>query len=251
LAILHDRRVAGAGARSAGSTASPVEKICGRKCRPSVEPFSGSRDVVSQIMGVQSRSMTRSIMNKPFAIVLASFLTALSALAVPAYAQAKRPNIVVILGDDLGYADIGAFGSEINTPNIDALARDGVRFTNFYTHASCSPTRSLLLSGVDTHRNGLGNMDEWTAPNQRGVPGYEGLPEQAGHDAAAAAQGRGLPHLHGRQVAPGQVARPDPAARGFERDFYAARRRGQLLGHDRTSPPCVPEVRSSPRTGAT
>ena len=92
-------------------------------------------------------------MKKTSAIVLASLLVALSALAVPAHAQAKRPNIVVILGDDLGYADIGAFGSEINTPNIDALARDGVRFTNFYTHASCSPTRSLLLSGVDTHRN--------------------------------------------------------------------------------------------------
>ena len=49
-----------------------------------------------------------------------------------------------------------------------------MRFTNFYTHASCSPTRSMLLSGVDTHLNGLGNMDEWTAPNQRGLLGYEG-----------------------------------------------------------------------------
>jgi hypothetical protein len=75
----------------------------------------------------------------------------------------RRPNIVVILGDDLGFADMGMFGSEIKTPNLDALAREGVRFTNFYTHASCSPTRSMLLSGVDTHRNGLGNMDEYTA----------------------------------------------------------------------------------------
>jgi len=158
-------------------------------------------------------------MNKPFAIVLASFLTALSALAVPAYAQAKRPNIVVILGDDLGYADIGAFGSEINTPNIDALARDGVRFTNFYTHASCSPTRSLLLSGVDTHRNGLGNMDEWTAPNQRGVPGYEGFLNK---------QVTTLPQLlkdagyHTYMVGKWHLGKsPDliPAARGFERDF--------------------------------
>jgi len=54
------------------------------------------------------------------------------------------------------------------------LAKAGLRFTQFYTHASCSPTRSMLLSGVDTHRNGLGNMDEWTAPNQTGKPGYEG-----------------------------------------------------------------------------
>jgi arylsulfatase len=86
----------------------------------------------------------------------------------------RRPNIVIILGDDLGFSDMGSFGGEIRTPSLDALANEGVRFTNFYTHATCSPTRSMLLSGVDTHQNGLGNMDEWTAPNQRGVPGYEG-----------------------------------------------------------------------------
>lgn len=109
----------------------------------------------------------------------ASCVAALAAvLALPAAVLAadapRRPNIVVILGDDLGFADMGAFGGEIRTPNLDSLAKDGVRFTNFYTHASCSPTRSMLLSGVDTHLNGLGNMDEWTAPNQRGLLGYEG-----------------------------------------------------------------------------
>ena len=101
-----------------------------------------------------------------------------ASLAVPSAVCAAdappRPNIVVILGDDLGFADMGSFGGEIKTPNLDSLAGEGVRFTNFYTHASCSPTRSMLLSGVDTHLNGLGNMDEWTAPNQRGVPGYVG-----------------------------------------------------------------------------
>jgi len=152
-----------------------------------------------------------------------AILGMVAALAVPAMAPAadapRRPNIVVILGDDLGFADIGAFGSEIRTPNIDALANNGVRFTNFYTHASCSPTRSLLLSGVDTHRNGLGNMDEWTAPNQRGLPGYEGylnnrvvtLPQllrNAGYHTYMV----GKWHLG---KAPDQI----PAARGFERDF--------------------------------
>ena len=96
-------------------------------------------------------------------------------IAAPAAAAERRPNIVIILGDDLGYADMGSFGSEIRTPNLDSLAKEGVRFTGFYTHASCSPTRSMLLSGVDTHLNGLGNMDEWTAPNQWGVDGYEGF----------------------------------------------------------------------------
>lgn len=119
----------------------------------------------------------------------------------------------------MGFADVGAFGSEIKTPNLDALAKSGVRFTNFYTHASCSPSRSMLLSGVDTHRNGLGNMDEWTAPNQRGVPGYEGhlnnlvvtLPQllkESGYHTYMV----GKWHLG---KAPSQI----PAARGFERDF--------------------------------
>ena len=70
----------------------------------------------------------------------------IAALAAPALAPAqtaaapKRPNVVIILGDDLGFADMGSFGGEINTPNLDSLAKEGVRFTNFYTHASCSPT---------------------------------------------------------------------------------------------------------------
>ena len=107
--------------------------------------------------------------------VIVGVFAALAAVVIAAAADApRRPNIVIILGDDMGYADMGSFGSEIKTPNLDSLAKDGVRFTSFYTHASCSPTRSLLLSGVDTHLNGLGNMDEWTAPNQWGVDGYEG-----------------------------------------------------------------------------
>jgi arylsulfatase len=71
----------------------------------------------------------------------------------------------------MGYSDLGCYGGEIKTPNIDALAASGVRFTSFCTGPSCSPTRAMLLSGTDSHLAGLGNMDEWTAPNQRGVPG--------------------------------------------------------------------------------
>src|SRR3954452_8276210 len=63
----------------------------------------------------------------------------------------KRPNIVLIVADDLGYSDLGCFGSEIATPHIDALASHGQIFTNFYTAATCSPSRSMLLSGNDNH----------------------------------------------------------------------------------------------------
>jgi arylsulfatase len=148
---------------------------------------------------------------------------ALAMLASPALAAAadapRRPNIVVILGDDLGFSDMGSFGGEIQTPNLDALAKGGVRFTNFYTSATCSPTRSMLLSGVDTHLNGLGNMDEWSAPNQWGVDGYEGFL----NDKVAT-----LPQLlreagyHTYMVGKWHLGKaPDkiPAARGFERDF--------------------------------
>ena len=58
----------------------------------------------------------------------------------------------------MGYADMGSFGGEIDTPNLDALAAQGVRFTQFYTHASCSPTRSVMLSGVDTHFDGSNQL---------------------------------------------------------------------------------------------
>jgi arylsulfatase len=166
-------------------------------------------------------------MNKPHLTLAASLLAALFSAPVVAQntapaaapAGAKRPNIVVILADDMGYSDIGAFGSEIKTPNMDALARDGVRFTNFYTHASSSPTRSMLLTGVDTHLNGLGNMNEWIAPNQKGQSGYEGnlndrvttmpaLLKDAGYHTYMA----GKWHL-------GKTPDQIPAARGFERDF--------------------------------
>jgi len=131
----------------------------------------------------------------------------------------KRPNIVIILADDMGFADMGSFGGEINTPNLDSLAHAGVRFTQFYTHASCSPTRSVVLSGVDTHLNGLGNMDEWTAPNQVGQPGYEGylndsvvtLPQLL-KEANYHTYMTGKWHL-------GKAPDKIPRARGFERDF--------------------------------
>ena len=148
---------------------------------------------------------------------------AVAALAAPALAPAadvqRRPNIVVILGDDLGFADIGSFGSEINTPNLDNLAKEGVRFANFYTHASCSPTRSILLSGVDTHLNGLGNMSEWTAPNQRGAVGYEGY---LNHRVATLPQLLKDSGYHTYMVGKWHLGKqPDriPRARGFERDF--------------------------------
>lgn len=157
------------------------------------------------------------------AINLISLLIGLFAFTFPSdgFAQdtQRRPNIVVILADDMGYSDMGSFGSEIQTPNLDNLAFSGVRFTNFYTHASCSPTRSMLLSGVDTHLNGLGNMNEWTAPNQTGVPGYEGhLNTQVATLPQLLKQSGYHTYMVGKWHM-GKSPELIPAARGFERDF--------------------------------
>jgi arylsulfatase A-like enzyme len=75
----------------------------------------------------------------------------------------SRPNIVLILSDDMGYSDIGCFGGEINTPNIDKLANDGISFTQFYNTSRCCPTRASLLTGLYPHQTGIGFMtDDWS-----------------------------------------------------------------------------------------
>lgn len=84
-----------------------------------------------------------------------------------------RPNIMLFLGDDFGYSDIGAFGGEISTPNLDNLAKDGKILTNYHTVPVCSPARVALLTGVDHHIGGIGSMYELIAENQIGKPGYE------------------------------------------------------------------------------
>lgn len=109
--------------------------------------------------------------------VLVAALLALC-LATVANAQSdSRPNIVLILADDLGFSDLGAYGGEIRTPNLDALARDGVRLTNYHTGATCGPTRAMLMTGVDHHRAGLGinAASLRRMPELRTRPGYEGL----------------------------------------------------------------------------
>jgi arylsulfatase len=93
--------------------------------------------------------------------------TALGSALLPA--APSRPNILLMMADDLGYSDIGCFGGEIETPHLDSLAKTGVRFTQFYNTARCCPTRASLLTGVYPHQAGIGHMIE-----DRGLPGYRG-----------------------------------------------------------------------------
>jgi arylsulfatase A-like enzyme len=89
-------------------------------------------------------------------------------------AEARQPNILLIVADDMGYSDIGSFGGEIATPTLDGLANEGLRLSNFHVLPSCSPTRSVLLSGTDNHVAGIGTMGEMVTPEMQEHPGYEG-----------------------------------------------------------------------------
>jgi arylsulfatase A-like enzyme len=110
----------------------------------------------------------------PFALSFTLF-TILGAPTLVSAQQSDRPNIVLILADDLGYTDISPFGSEINTPNIARLAAEGVSFTNYHTAGSCAPARAMLLTGVDSHRNGVPNIPEALPAEQRAYEHYQGV----------------------------------------------------------------------------
>ncbi len=85
--------------------------------------------------------------------------------------EIKQPNIITILADDMGFSDIGCFGGEIDTPNIDKLAKNGLRFTQFYNSARCCPSRASLLTGLYPHQAGIGDMNNDEGPKR---PGYRG-----------------------------------------------------------------------------
>ncbi len=130
-----------------------------------------------------------------------------------------RPNILLIVADDLGFGDIGAFGSEIQTPTLDSLAAQGGRLTSFYTQASCSPTRSMLLTGVDNHLNGLGTMAELLKPHHQDRPGYEGYLNQNVVTVARLLQDAGYYTALAGKWHLGYGPNADPANRGFQ-DTY-------------------------------
>jgi len=129
-----------------------------------------------------------------------------------------RPNILLIVADDLGYSDIGSFGSAISTPNIDALAAEGVTFTQFHVFPNCGPTRGAMMTGVDPHRAGLGGNPEVAADNQKGQPGYEG---HLRSDVVTIAELLRDAGYHTYMAGKWHLGKDgnDPSSRGFERSF--------------------------------
>lgn len=136
-----------------------------------------------------------------------------------AVASDARPNILLIVADDLGYSDLGAFGGEISTPNIDQLAAAGLQLTNMYAAPTCSPTRAMLMSGTDNHLAGLGTMGEALQPFQRDKPGYEGYLNQQVHSIAQLLQDGGYSTSMVGKWHLGLEPEQGPDRRGFQHSF--------------------------------
>ncbi|PPK37528.1 arylsulfatase [Pseudomonas laurylsulfatiphila] len=160
-------------------------------------------------------------MNRLSHLFVVSLCATLSTTSLAAVAQ-KRPNIIVLVADDWGYSDVGSFGSEIATPNIDSLAKEGVRFADFHAAASCSPTRSMLLTGVDNHRNGVGNMPETMPAEHLGKPGYDGVLNDRVITVASLLKDSGYHTYITGKWHLGKTAGTLPNNRGFERSFIQA-----------------------------
>ena len=150
--------------------------------------------------------------------------------------QDPRPNFLLIVVDDMGFSDLGAFGSEIETPNLDALALGGVRLTDFHSAPACSPTRAMLLTGTDHHLAGIGAMTETLRPDFEGAPGYEGHLNERVVTVAELLREAGYRTLLSGKWHLGDTPQTWPAARGFERSFALLPAAGDHFGRELANP---------------
>jgi arylsulfatase len=137
-------------------------------------------------------------------------------------AATNRPNIELILADDLGYSDLGCFGSEISTPNLDALAKNGVALTQFYNQARCCPTRAALLTGRYPHQVGLGDMiDDYAAAARTAAnsPAYQDHLSTNSPTMAEVLRSAGYRTLMSGKWHLGKRPEQWPVRRGFDRSF--------------------------------
>lgn len=145
--------------------------------------------------------------------VLVSAVVLMSSQVFAQKKQAK-PNIVLIMVDDLGYSDIGAYGSEIHTPNIDKLAYEGVRFKEFYNNSICAPTRASLITGQYPHKAGIGYFDV-----NLGLPAYQGYLNKESLTFGEVLKQSGYSTLLSGKWHVGNDSLSWPKQRGFDR-FY-------------------------------
>lgn len=149
-------------------------------------------------------------------------IAALSFTAVATKANAEvqqKPNVILIVTDDMGYSDLSCYGGEIPTPNICSLAENGVKVTDYYTNPMSAPTRSMLLTGVDNHKTGLGNMPPLRSANQVGRLGYEGALNNRVVTVAEMLKSAGYHTYMAGKWHLGHTYQASPKGRGFERSF--------------------------------
>jgi arylsulfatase len=168
-------------------------------------------------MKTQRPSSRRFLPFLPVTGILAAMLFQSLEISAAESAAPAKPNIVVILVDDMGFSDIGCYGSEIPTPNLDKMAAGGLRFTQFYNTARCCPTRASLLTGLYPHQAGVGHMVE-----NRGAPGYEGKLNDRCVTIAEALKPAGYFTIFSGKWHVGQNQGVTPWDRGFDRSINAA-----------------------------
>ena len=157
------------------------------------------------------------------AVLGALSLSVLSpAIALADTAATRAPNIVLLLADDLGFADLGAYGSEIQTPNIDRLAASGMRFSNFHVAASCAPTRAMLMTGLDSHTVGVANIPEAIPDEQAHAPAYQGVLDTSVPTIAEMLQTAGYRTMMTGKWHLGFADGERPSQRGFDRTLMLA-----------------------------
>ena len=150
-------------------------------------------------------------------VAVGLLLPDLGAAAADAAPPRKPPNIVFVLLDDAGFSDLGSYGGEIATPAFDTLAKQGVRFSNFHTAATCEASRAMLHSGVDPHRAGAGALMPVIADNQKGKPGYEGYLSDQAHSLGTLMRDGGYVTYFAGKWNLGYGLERSPGARGWDR----------------------------------
>jgi len=150
--------------------------------------------------------------------------------------QDARPNILLIVADDMGWSDPGCYGGEIDTPNMDQLSLKGMLFTNFHVAGTGAPTRSMLLTGVDPHKTGLAGGVGQLAPSQRGQPGYEGYLNQNVVTVANLLRDEGYQTWVSGKWDLGSEIDQGPDARGFDKSFVLIGRAGNHYVERGTGP---------------
>ena len=167
-------------------------------------------------------------MRKTFSYLLICIAAALSiplinaASAAPIATVKPPPNIVLLLADDLGFSDLASYGSEINTPNLSTLARQGVQFSNFHVAANCAPTRAMLMTGVNNHRAGVGNIIEMIPDEFLDSPAYQGTLSTNTVTVATLLRDAGYHTYMAGKWHLGHSPKLLPSARGYERTVALA-----------------------------